>query len=78
MEHYWGMLENGIVGNRKECEEHVYSDFEELFRLMREISDTKGAPSVDDASIDKFVKREIRATKACLDLRKSGPVHVGV
>lgn len=78
IEYYWGMLENGIVGNRKECDEYVYSDFEKLFRVMREISDAKGAPSVDEASIGKFVKREIKATKACLELQKSGPTHIGV
>jgi len=78
IEYYWGMLENGIVGNRKECDEYVYSDFEKLFRVMREISDAKGAPSVDEASIGKFVKREIRATKACLELRKPGPTTIGV
>ena len=75
IEYYWGMLKNGIEGNRKECEEYVYSDFENLFRTMREISDGKGAPSVDEASIGKFVKREIRGTKACFDLRNPRPNH---
>jgi hypothetical protein len=73
IEYYWDMLKNGIEGNRKECEEDVYSDFENLFRVMREISDRKGAPSVDEASIGKFVEREIRGTKACLNLRNPKP-----
>jgi hypothetical protein len=75
IEYYWGMLKNGIEGNRKECEENVYSDFEKLFRDMREISDAKGAPSVDEKSIGKFVEREIRGTKACLDIKKGSSYY---
>jgi hypothetical protein len=45
---------------------------------MREISDAKGAPSVDESSIAEFVKREIRGTKACLELRKPGPTEIRV
>lgn len=70
IEYYWGMLKNGIIGNRKECEELVYLDFEKLFRDMREISDAKGLPPVNEASISKFVEREIRGTKACLVIEK--------
>lgn len=70
IEYYWGMFKTGILKIRKNYKEPVYSDFEGLFRVMREISDAKGAPSVDEASLDEFVKREIRATKACLEINK--------
>ena len=78
IEYYWGMFEKGIEKNRIDCKEYVYSDFEGMFRAMRKISDAKGAPSVDEASIEEFVKREIRGTKACLELLKPGPTKIGV
>jgi hypothetical protein len=75
IEYYWGMFESGIIKARKNYKERVYSDFEELFHVMRKISNAKSAPSVDEASIGEFVEREIRATKACLALQNRGPTH---
>jgi hypothetical protein len=72
IEYYWGMFEKGIVEVRKDYGEDVYCEFEKLFQEMRKISDKKGLPDVDAKSLDKFVETEIRATKAGLDLRKSG------
>lgn len=70
IEHYWFMFENGIEKLRKEMEEPVFCEFEQMFRVMREISDAKQLPCVDETSLASFIKREIRATKACLDLRR--------
>ena len=76
IEYYWAMLEKGIQTNRKDCRERVYSDFEELLHAMRKISDAKGAPPVDESSIDKFIKQETRGIKACLESKQgSGYYH---
>jgi len=66
------MFEKGIVKIRQDYEEDVYCEFEKLFQEMRKISVKKGLPCVDAKSLDKFVKNEIRATKAGLELRKPG------
>jgi hypothetical protein len=78
VEYYWSMFEEGIKKVRDECKERVFCEFEDLFQKMRKISDQKGAPSVDEASIAEFVKREVRMTKACLELRKSGPTEIRI
>jgi hypothetical protein len=71
VEYYWKIFEKGIAKERKECQETVFCEFEELFRAMRKISDEKSWPPVDEASVVKFVSREIKMTKACLDLLPS-------
>jgi hypothetical protein len=72
IEYFWTMFEKGIVKIRQDYEEDVYCEFEKLFQEMRKISVKKGLPCVDAKSLDKFVKNEIRATKAGLELRKPG------
>jgi hypothetical protein len=59
------------VKERKECQETVFCEFEELFRAMRKMSDEKSWPAVNEESVVKFVNREIKMTKACLDLLPS-------
>ena len=66
IEYYWCIFKEGIEKAREEYEEPVYCEFEGLFRKMREKSDKKGVPPVDEPSIEVFLEREIRATKACL------------
>jgi hypothetical protein len=70
VEYYWNIFEKGILREREECKEDVFCEFDQLFRKMRKISDEKGWPIVDETSIVKFIQREIRMTKACLDLQK--------
>ncbi len=72
IEYYWCIFKSGIEKVREECKEPVFCEFEQLFFEMRKISDKKAAPPVDEASINEFLKRETRMTKACLELRKSG------
>ena len=70
IEHYWAIFEEGILKEREECKEDVYCEFEQMFRQMREASQAGGVAPADESSIRKFIKREIRMTKACLELKK--------
>ncbi|MGO9136229.1 MAG: hypothetical protein ACLP9S_05785 [Syntrophales bacterium] len=66
IEYYWCIFEKGIAKAREDYKEPVYCEFEGLFGKMRKKSDEKEVPPVDEPSIDEFLEREIRATKACL------------
>ena len=66
IEYYWCIFEKGIAKAREYYEEPVYCEFERLFHKMREMSDKKEVPPVDEPSIEVFLEREIRAIQACL------------
>lgn len=68
VEHYWHMFEEGILKVRKEYNECVFCEFEELYKTMRTLSKGRGLEPVDEPCIKKFIKREIKMTTACLDL----------
>ena len=77
IECYWAMFKDGITKLRVTGKDKtLYTEFENLFNKMSEISKREGATSKNSEDIDEFIQREISSTEACLKSRVSAKICV--
>jgi hypothetical protein len=73
IECYWAMFKDGIIKLRTDCKDDtLYEDFEKMFNVMSEINKREGVNPKNTKDINEFIEREIRSTRACLNIRERG------
>jgi hypothetical protein len=71
IECYWPMFKDGIAKLRNEYKDNtLYTGFQNLFDAITEISKKEGASPKNPKDISDFIDREIRSTKACIEIKK--------